>query len=480
MEKENLKIAMLCAEYPPRSGPGPTRMAAFAKGLAAKAYDPVIFTTQRVPGKFAECWYRLDGTVHNGDKLAGTHVGRGRTQSLLEKVVNFIVPMEPRWTLSLSNLRRSFKSFAEEERPDLIFTTSNPLASAVGGMLLKHRFKIPLIIEFRDPWTQNPMRIWPTYIHYLVESWLERRVLRTADAVIMNTPTARSNLLAKYNWLDENKVHVISHGFDGDAVESANNGVEIDSKKRSGHLSIAYAGGFYLGSSAAWSGFGGIIRSILGKIKPKIACNIQRRSERVGGSTPETILRAVAEYNADKAEEMPRVEMHFIGTGADQLQNYISSMGLEGDVFIYPRVTNDDVRHTLQRHDLLYLTNPTLPDSPFVGTKTFDYIAAGRPIIAELGDGDQARIILAAKAGWVIPPGAHQAIVDIFSKIAGGADGPNGLNTPNLNYIALFERKHQIDDLVKVIDQVVGNKPRLPVLSQGYREITENRKNKAN
>jgi glycosyltransferase involved in cell wall biosynthesis len=312
-----------------------------------------------------------------------------------------------------------------------------------------------------------------------VENWLERRVLRIADAVIMNTPTARSNLLAKYNWLDKNKVHVISHGFDGDTVESSDNAVEIDSKKRNDYLSIVYAGGFYSGSPVSGNSFLGRIRSMLGRVKSGMAYNILERSERVGGSSPETVLRAIAEYNAAKVADMPRVEMHFIGTGSEQLQCYISEMGLEGDVFIHPRVTTDEVRHTLQHHDLLYLTNPPLLNSPFVGTKTFDYLAAGRPIIAELCDGDQARIILAAKAGWVISPGSHQVIVDIFSKIATGGDGENGINTHHLNYISLFKRKHQIDDLMEVIDQVVRNKPRYSVISQGYREIADSRKNKA-
>lgn len=471
MGKEKLVVAMLCAEYPPKSGPGPTRMAAFTKGLAARAFDPVVFTTQRVPDKFAEQWYKLDGIADGGDKLAGSLSGRGRRQSWLERVVNFFVPMEPRWTLSLLNLQQIFRRFVEEETPDLIFTTSNPLASAVGGMLLKSKFKIPLIVEFRDPWLQNPIRIWPTYIHFLLESWLERRVLRTADAVIMNTPTARLNLLSKYGWLDENKVHVISHGFDGEGVESAEIGLESVSKPSSSCLTIAYAGGFYLASSVEEEGPCGVVQLMVDKLKSGIAYNIKGRSELVDASTPETILRAVAEYNADKAEHMPRVEMHFIGTKEEQVRAYVAALGVEADVFIHPRIASAEVRQALHRYDFLFLTNPDLSDSPFVGTKTFDYLGARRSIIAELNDGDQAQIISTAEAGWVVPPGSHQAIVDILRKVA---DESVERNAPDLNYISLFERKHQIEDLARVIEQVMGSRPKYSVISQGYREILGN------
>ena len=229
-------------------------MGAFAKGLAERGYQPCIFTSEQFPGALATKWTRLDGIERTEDDSAGTSTGRGSRQTLLEKVFNVFVPMEPAWTLSLPNLHRAFKPYAESERPDLIFTTSHPLASAVAGMMLKRRFALPLIVEFRDPWTLNPIRNWPTRLHFAVESLLERRVLRAADAVIMNTPRARLNLLGKYHWLDADRVHVISHGFDGDAIRTAPDNKETNSQERSDHKTLVYAGGFYPGRAAPGAG----------------------------------------------------------------------------------------------------------------------------------------------------------------------------------------------------------------------------------
>ena len=328
-------------------------MGAFAKGLAGRGIKPTIFTSEHYPGEMAAQWSQLDDLDRKQDDSAGTTTGRSRKQTLPEMLVNFFVPMEPAWTLSLPNLRRVFKTFAENERPDVIFTTSHPLASAVGGMMLKRRYGPRLIVEFRDPWTQNPIRNWPTYLHFLVESYLERKVLRAADAVIMNTPTARSNLLAKYGWLDKDKVHVISHGFDGEAVKPIEKPDEINIEQNLEHVNLAYAGGFY-GSSPAQGTVGQGKRWLLfGKVKSILSYSIWDNLGQNRGNSPETVLRAIAAHNADKSDDMPLIKMHFIGGNSDQVRHHINSLELDEDVAFYPYVDVHDLREVLQRYDFL-------------------------------------------------------------------------------------------------------------------------------
>ena len=208
---------MICPELSSTS-PGSTRMTAFANGLSRRGYTPVVLAPYRNRGEVIPCWRQVDNLEKTGDISASVLGGRGRTQTLRQKLLNLWVPMEPTITLSLLRLKWDFTKAANRAGADLIFTTSNPLAYAVGGVLLKRKYRLPLIVELRDPWTQDPLRKGPTWIHFVVESLLERWVLRAADAVIMNTPTARANLLTKYSWLHASKVHVLSHGFDGEML----------------------------------------------------------------------------------------------------------------------------------------------------------------------------------------------------------------------------------------------------------------------
>jgi len=246
-ESEKTKVAMICAAYPPKAGPGATRMGVFARGLAELGFEPTVYTSQYSLGDLSAKWLILDNINRTSDDVHGTEKKHVGLSPLTGKLVSFFVLMEPIWTLSLLNLSRVFKRHAERGLPDLIFTTSNPMASAVGGTMLKRRFKIPLVVEFRDPWTLNPLRSWPTKVHYLIEKKMEKAVLRNADAVIMNTPRSRSrsNLLREYEWLDERKVHVVSHGFDNNLAGEGTDYEAPSLPRLPDTVRIAYAGGFY-------------------------------------------------------------------------------------------------------------------------------------------------------------------------------------------------------------------------------------------
>lgn len=475
-DRKGKVIAMICAQYPPNSGPGPTRMAAFAKGLAGKDYEPHVFVSEKKPGAFAVHWRKLDNISQSGDEMSGISAGRGYRQPWYNMLVNFFVPMEPTWTLSLFDLRRVFMSFAQDKKPSVIFATSNPLASAVGGTILKRRYHVPLIVEFRDPWTLNPIRNWPTRLHYYAECMLEKWVLRSADAVVMNTPTARTNLLNKYDWLDEEKVHVISHGFDGKAVISKSKPPKNDKNTPVQEVRIAYAGGFYMpDNSKKHTGFKFQFMSALNMFRSKLAYGVSNITDKNRRSSPETILKAIAEHNqAGHNRQLPRIKMDFIGGDSKQLLHFIKQLGLENDVRILPRVATSEIRLTLNDYDILFLTNPSIPMSPFIGTKTFDYLAAGRPIIAELPKSNQAQLIEAAKMGWICTPGDKEKILEVFETALANNCQALQFFTPDQEFINLFARSYQIADLSSIIEQVSGREQSQSIVSPGYRELVSN------
>lgn len=470
---QKLKVAMVCAEYPPKSGPGPTRMAAFVKGLTERGHELFVFTIERGVGSIAARWRMLTDPLHSKDRTIGKIGGRGATQTAIEKIINLFIPMEPVITLSLGNLCRVFSRFASSEKPDVIFTTSNPLASSVGGVLLKRRHNIPLVVEFRDPWTQNPSRNWPTYLHYAAESLLERWVLRNADAVIMNTPTARANLLNKYKWVDEDKVHAISHGFDGEIAACPTGPKDLKNDEVQQSVHIGYAGGFYepvrksVSSRKPWRTFDWI----LDRIKTRISFSVSVDSGRQLGSSPEIILRAIALCKETDETKTLKVLIDFIGAEPKQLNPHIGSLGLEHEARILPRVPAKEIRQKLQSYDLLYLTNPSVTTSPFIGTKTFDYLAAGRPIIADLSKGDQANLIIRAKAGWVVRCGNHYSVYRLIKGLLSKNGNLLEKYTPDQDYINLFARCHQIRDLENIFEQATGQKSSQAIVSEGYQQL---------
>ena len=470
---QKLKVAMICAEYPPKSGPGPSRMAAFVKGLSHQGFEPIVLTANNDSKHLISHWKEVIDPFCAENISKGALGGRGKSQSLIQKVLNFWVPMEPSITLSLFNLQSVFARIAKWKRPDCIFVTSNPLASSVGGILLKFRHRIPLIVEFRDPWTQNPKRNWPTFFHYLVENFLERLVLKNADAIIMNTPTARQNLLSKYEWLNALKVHVISHGFDGVILNrnEKNNGIQNNAKRK---IKIAYAGGFYASFNSANTHRLNPLRTFKYKLQKFFRYKNNSKLFHIDkkGGYPETILRAIALCNKKLGKDAPKVFIDFIGGEPNQLSRAIEAAGVQDYASILPRVNPNEINNLLKKYDFLYVTNPPIINSPFVGTKTFNYFATGRPIIAELPECDNARIIQRASAGWIFHPGDYEEMGKFLTSVIEEYDSQINQSDPDWQYINLFARHHQVKNLINIIEQALGCRFRKTVISEGYKEVS--------
>lgn len=458
---------MICAQYPPENGPGPTRMIAFARGLREHGFEPVVFASDLGSDTMVARWRVIDNPTEPRGVPGRTL--RGRRQSRLQKGLNLFVPMEPPRTLSLWRLRRLFKKSFHRNPPAAIFTTSNPLASAVAGMMLKRYAGVPLITEFRDPWIDNLLRSWPTKLHFLVESWLERSVLREADAVIMNTPQARLNLLARQSWRDPETVHVISHGFDGAPMPPrARTGV-METPTTGRGVTIAYAGGFYSIESSSPAGApyrvgaaGRLFRRMLRHSSTLVTPD-------QASSSPTTVLKAIAKLNRKQARSDLTFRMVFIGLSRDIIFSTIEELGVGDYVSFRNQVSPFKLRPMLNEFDLLFLVNPGLSHSPFVSSKTADYLAAGVPILAELPEGAQAEIVRRTGGGWVCAPHDVEGMARTLETLAANDLARLRDWRPDLGAVALMHRSKQVCELTRIVQQALGEEEPCCVISPIYR-----------
>src|SRR3546814_9396202 len=67
----------------------------------------------------------------------------------------------------------------EEWRPDAILATAPPFTALLIGYLLAKRARIPLIVEFRDRWSDDPYYP-PPWWRRRLEHWTEARIVRHA------------------------------------------------------------------------------------------------------------------------------------------------------------------------------------------------------------------------------------------------------------------------------------------------------------
>jgi len=97
---------------------------------------------------------------------------------------------------------------------DAIFATGSPWSGLVVGYLISRFTGKPLIVDFRDPWMNNPFHLSKGK---LLDSWsarLERRVVHHASAVSLNTDPLKAEFLQRYPDIEPDKFFVMPNGYD--------------------------------------------------------------------------------------------------------------------------------------------------------------------------------------------------------------------------------------------------------------------------
>lgn len=96
-----------------------------------------------------------------------------------------------------------------------IYTTFPPVGNMYAAYWLKKKFKLPLIIDYRDPWFYNSSALrYKTKLHFFFENICEKKILRETDGVIFNSPDTRDKYLQAYPLLEDKPTTVILNGYE--------------------------------------------------------------------------------------------------------------------------------------------------------------------------------------------------------------------------------------------------------------------------
>lgn len=119
-------------------------------------------------------------------------------------------------------------------KPEIIYSRSYPLSSAIMGMKLKEYYKVPHIMHLSDGWTDNPYRKWSTKGKQFNEH-LERNSFKSADLISVTSKKTAEFYQEKYpEFADKIKLHF--NCFDPDDLKPSHVNWE-------GKLQLVYTGG---------------------------------------------------------------------------------------------------------------------------------------------------------------------------------------------------------------------------------------------
>lgn len=380
------KVLMIANDFPPIGGAGVQRAFYFSKFLPELGWQPFVITVKDVsfPTKDPTLVPTLPDTVRivrteslelrrilwflNGlrrnraardgaTKDAGgsaRNMGTG-TRELGRSLKKWLFVPDDRM-LWLPFVVPKAARIIRRETIALIYATAPPYSSAVIGAILSRLTQRPLVIDLRDPWSQDPYAPTPTPIHRRLNDRFERRALCEASRVVVISPTMRTDLLRGHPEVPAEKVQVITNGFD--AREFA----AIEPAKPNRRFVLAYVGSLYAHH-----------REVLAAL-----CKA---------------WDTLADRNSDFADNS---RLLLVGRCDPEIHAELRAWpGLDAEVLGYqPHETA--IRHLKGASSLLLLIRDLDPEvhTITIPGKLFEYLGAGRRILMIGPRGDAADIVL--------------------------------------------------------------------------------------
>lgn len=241
-----------------------------------------------------------------------------------------------------------------------VLTSSYPNSAHLVGWWLKRRFKVTWIADFRDGWTRNPyFARYPTPLHRWLDARLERRVLREAD-VILTVSGPIADHLRQAGGGD--RVHVVPNGYDPDDFRDLEP-LEFD------RFTIGYTGTLFMQRS------------------------------------PESFFAAVRGLLDNHPGMADQFQVVFRTRFKPEHEQAIRDLGLEGVVRNLGMGTYRDALQLQISSDALLVLEGDAPNAEIMLTqKIFEYLAAGKPILAVTPKGALADLVRRTRAGVVVAP----------------------------------------------------------------------------
>ena len=263
-----------------------------------------------------------------------------------------------------------------------------------------------------------------------------RALLRSAAAIVMNTPEAVVRLLDAFPELRASVVVSIPNGFDENDFQAA------PPSRRSDKFRIVHTGYLHTERGRETSR----LRRALGGL-PVPEVDYLTRSHVY-------LLEAIDRLVAEKPELEAIIELHLVGetSASDREVNARSSI-----VHEHGYRPHAETVELMRSADLLFLPMHDLPPGMRAGLvpgKTYEYLASGRPILAAVPDGDARELLGEAGNSLICRPSDTSEMSRLISLAISNWRARVETPPPRADVVARYERSYQTRQLAEVLDRV--------------------------
>ena len=217
------EILFISYHFPPISKILSIRAAEFTKRLVKNGYKIFVISSKsnKNAHKDGELLRKVKSPMIKNTKVFNLSFAKEGFQSNIKKTMLYFelfnLVLFLHWIpLAFLASRRIIK----KNNIKLIYVSAPPFFTLLLGYLLKFSCKIPLIIEYRDPWSYNPY-LKETMTKSIENFYLkmEKRILKSADRIITISEGMKQFLLDNFPETRNKRIHAIPHGINIDDVE---------------------------------------------------------------------------------------------------------------------------------------------------------------------------------------------------------------------------------------------------------------------
>jgi glycosyltransferase involved in cell wall biosynthesis len=373
-----LRALLVAFHYPPEGGSGTQRTLKFSRYLPEFGWAVDVLTPREDVHQLLDRSL-LDEipdevTIHRTRAYDIARFGiRGRYPGFLAFPDRYL----SWWPFAVWRGRRLLSG----NRFDAVYSTSPIRTAHLIGWTISRLHGLPWICDLRDPWLSGAEGI-----RFRVLSFLERGLLRAADRIIVNTGSARRDLLRRLGSEAADKVCVLPNGYD----EADFEGLEASPVNKSDRLTMVHTGEIY----------------------PDLR-------------DPRPLLKVVAGLIQQGVIGARDLQIRFLGPGPalenEQFGRWLEEQGLSETVLVDSHVDHRTCVRELLRSEVLLLLQCSPLTNSQTPAKVFEYLRAGQSLLALTPLESATAEVLKEETGcWVVGPddekGMEGALLDLISR----------------------------------------------------------------
>ena len=303
----------------------------------------------------------------------------------------------------------------KQKKIQVLYTSGPPHSCHLIGWALQNLMGLPWVADFRDPWTRQgwidevTRKSW----HHRWKMNLERRVITSANRVILNTNEMRDEFSTFYSGIPSGKFTAIYNGFSPEDVFESPKKPEAENI-----FTVTHAGTFY-----------------------------KKR-------TPFEFLRALSALINEKKISLTQIHIRLIGRcDRERIQEEINCLGLTSCVDLIPQVSHEESLRAIAASDLLLLIQPET--SLQIPGKVFEYMMLRKNILALADDGATSNIVRDYELGHVAKPMDIPAIKSALLQIIHNRFDHAPLAPGYIRALEIFNAHSLTKQLEKTFSEVI-------------------------